>query len=264
VKNVHVNRQLNRQLDRWTGWAQSLTARHERFTTRRGPLLMTLLEPLRLSLAVTQRRESFALSVFPRIQFSIGPILQQIAPAQFQTFVQHSSLRAEDRREWSSLKVSVQSNNAVSLRNSTRTVHNLAEFNSVVQAHQELKKFSQSAVARFFSRVERSHHGVVSLRQLLVEHDSRTIAERVVREHSRVEQRRGSDIVIREQNRPAAAAVQERTSVALEQQLATARTHSHSWPDKPAEINVDQLTEQVIRKIDHRIMAYRERLGRAF
>jgi len=97
-----------------------------------------------------------------------------------------------------------------------------------------------------------------------LEHDSRTIAERVVREHSRVEQRRGSDIVIREQNRPTAAAVQERTSVALEQQLAAARTHSHSWPDKPAEINVDQLTEQVIRKIDHRIMAYRERLGRAF
>lgn len=265
---------INGELNRWTSWAQSIGARHERFMMRRGLLAMTLLEPLRMSVAISQRRESFALSVFPRIQVSIGGILQQIAPAQFHAFVQkirvhNSALQLADwnesrsyRNESRSLRQSVQSSNTVSLRNSTTTTHNLQEFNSVVEAHQELKKFSQSPVARFFARVQSSHYGSVSLEKLLVERDSRMIAERVVREYSRVEQRRGGDIVMRQQNLPAAA-VENRTSVTLEQQLAATRTQPHSWPAKPAEINVDQLAEQVIRKIDHRIMAYRERLGRA-
>ena len=254
---------IDRQLDRWTSWAQSVSARHERFMIRRGYLVMTLLEPLRMSVAINQRRENFALSLFPRIQVSVGTILQQIAPAQFRSFVQNSSLVAGgDRHEWRLLKQSVQSNNALNLSHSTTTL-NLKELNAIVEAHQEVKKFSQSPVARLFARVQREHHGVVMLQKLLIEHDRRTIAERVEREHSRVEQRRHTDIVIRQQNLPSTPA-EEQQNVTLEKQVVTARTHTHSWPDKPPEINVDQLTEQVIRKIDHRITAYRERLGRAF
>lgn len=253
---------IDRQLDRWTSWAQAMSARHERFMMRRGYLVMTLLEPLRMSVAINQRRESFALSVFPRIQVSVGQILQQIAPAQFRSFVQNSSLMvAGDRQEWRLLKQSVQSNRAVKLSHST-TTHNLQEFNSVVAAHEEVKKFYQSPVARLFARVQRDHQGVVMLQKLLVEHDRRTTAERVVREHSRVEQRRHSDIVIRQQNPPSTPA-EDRKNVTLEKQIVAAKTHTHSWPDKAPEINVDQLTEQVIRKLDHRITAYRERLGRA-
>jgi hypothetical protein len=124
------------------------------------------------------------------------------------------------------------------------------------------RQFLQSPVVRLFERLQRDHHGVVSLKNLLVDH-SRTTAERVVREHSRVEQRHRSDLVMRQQNL-AAAAAKDQQSLTLEKQVMSTRTHTHSWPDKPPEINVEQLTEQVISKIDHRITAYRERLGRAF
>ena len=254
--------------DRWTNWAQSMATRHERFAMRRGLLAMTLLEPLRMSLAITQRSESFAQSVFPRIQVSIASILQQIDSAQYHAFIQQirvhsSSLRLGDRNESRSLGLSVQSNSAITLRHSITANQNLQQqFNSLFDAHQELKKFSLSPVARFFARAQSSQHGVVLLEKVLVDRDRRTIAERVLREHSRVEQRRGSDVVMRQQN-PPAAAVEKRTSLTLEQQLAATRTQPHSWPEKPAEINIDQLAEQVIRKIDHRIMAYRERFGRA-
>ena len=250
--------------DRWTNWAQSMATRHERFAMRRGLLAMTLLEPLRMSLAITQRSERFAQSVFPRIQVSIASILQQIDAARYHAFIQqirvhNSALQLEPKF----LTSSPQSNNVVSLRNSTTTHNFVEQFNSVIDAHRELKKFYQSPVARFFARAQTSEHGVVKLEKLLVDHDRKTIVERVVREHSRVEQRRSSDIVMRQEKLTAAAA-ENRASLTLEQQLAATKTQRHVWPDKPAEINVDQLTEQVIRKIDHRIMAYRERLGRAF
>lgn len=253
----------NVQLDRWTRFGESMATRHERFAMRRGLLAMTLLEPLRMSLAITQRNESFAQSVFPRIQVSIASILQQIDSAQYHAFIQQMSVHNSSSQS-KSLTRSDQSNSAVTLRHNTTTIENLQQqFNSVIDAHRELKKFSLSPVARFFARTQTSEHGVVKLEKLLVDHDRKTIVERVVREHSRVEQRRSSEIVMR-QEKPAAAAAENRASLTLEQQLAATKAQRHVWPDKPAEINVDQLTEQVIRKIDHRIMAYRERLGRAF
>lgn len=253
----------NVQLDRWTRFGESMATRHERFAMRRGLLTMTLLEPLRMSLAITQRNESFAQSVFPRIQVSIASILQQIDSAQYHAFIQQMRVHSSSLQS-KSLTRSDQSNSAVTLRHNTTTIENLQQqFNSVIDAHRELKKFSLSPVARFFARTQTSEHGVVKLEKLLVDHDRKTIVERVVREHSRVEQRRSSEIVMR-QEKLAAAAAENRASLTLEQQLAATKAQRHVWPDKPAEINVDQLTEQVIRKIDHRIMAYRERLGRAF
>ncbi len=246
-----------------------MSARHERFMMRRGPLSMTLLEPLRMSVAINQRRESFALSVFPRLQLSVSSILQQIAPMEFQSLFRNSAVfRSGDRREWRFLRQFVQTNQNRNLSvNRTLTQNLISESNSVVNVRHELTQLSQSPVARFFARAQRSHHGAVVLKNLLVEHDSQAIAERVFREHSRVEQRRQREIIIRKDNAPAAATNTRQNS--LEQQFASTKTETrpwarNAWPDRPPEINVDQLTEQVIRKIDHRITAYRERLGRAF
>jgi hypothetical protein len=268
VNNVQLEGQPVRQLNRWTSWARSMSARHERFMMRRGPLLMTLLEPLRMSVAISQRRESFALSVFPRLQISVSSILQQIAPAEFQSFFRNSAVLAGgDRREWRSLRQFVQTNQSVSVSNTVTRNLVTSESNSVVNAQYEFTQFLRSPVARFFARVQRSHHGTVLLKNLLVEHDSQAIAERVVREHARVEQRRQREMIIRKDNATPAATTTRQHS--LEQQFASTKTEMrpwprNTWPDKPPEINVDQLTEQVIRKIDHRITAYRERLGRAF
>jgi hypothetical protein len=120
---------------------------------------------------------------------------------------------------------------------------------------------SQSPLRRLFDRVHRQSSGVV-VKKTVLENESQEIAERVVRNHSRVEQRGRGDMVIRKPIIPGAAAEERRSE--LELQFARAGTRDRSWPEKAPEINVEQLTEQVIRKIDHRITAYRERLGRAF
>ena len=233
--------------------------------TRRGPLVMTLLEPLRMAVSISQRRENFSLSVFPRIRISIGPILQQLGREESQSLFQKSSLtvlgnhQALRSEPGPARFVSFQynKNQAATVSSTTR---NLTESNSVKRS--ELTELLHSPVARLFARTQRSDHAVTWLKKLLVQNESRTIAERVVQEHSRVEHRRQRELVIRKQT--AAAAVTQAQPMSLEQQLASERTHTRSWPDKPPQINVEQLTEQVIRKIDHRITAYRERLGRSF
>ena len=87
--------------------------------------------------------------------------------------------------------------------------------------------------------------------------------ERVSRDHLRVEQRTRGEMVIKTQTKPSVV-VQDREKELEAQFASTSKARGPSWPEKPPEINVEQLTEQVIRRIDHRITAYRERLGRAF
>ena len=258
----------NRQLDRWTNWARALTERHERIMRRRGPLVMTLLEPLRMAVSISQRRENFSLSVFPRIRISIGPILQQLGREEFQSLLQKSSLTAVGNHQALRSEpgparfVSFIYNTNQNATVSNGATRNFSESNAVTDQRRELTELLHSPVARLFARTQRSDQAVTWLKKLLVQNESKTIAERVVQEYSRVEHRRHRELVIRKQTAP--AAVTHAQPSALEQQFAPERAHNRFWPEKPPEINVEQLTEQVIRKIDNRITAYRERLGRSF
>jgi hypothetical protein len=262
-------------MDRWTTWARSMAARHERFTARQGLLVMTLLEPLRMSVSINQRFESFAVAVFPKIRVSIGGILNEIGrrqSASFSLFRKTISLNFENFQNNENSLTPGNSVTRMTLmkerfgyeRSAVRdqTVNN--EKNEVLIRENRLfdRRVTQSPVLRVFARFEQREQGVM-LRKLLFENESQRVIERVTRDHLRVEQRTRGELVMRTQAKPAAV-VEDRRQELETQFAATAKTRGPSWPEKPPEINVEQLTEQVIRKIDHRITAYRERLGRAF
>ena len=264
-------------MDRWTTWANSMAARHERFTARRGLLVMTLLEPLRMSVSINRRFESFAISVFPRIQVSIGGILNEIGHEQFASFpLFRSSMsfpgtnsvtrmtRIKERfsaMDYQFIERVVKQN--MNHEVATHDRRELAGRTNLIRVNQRSDpRVTQSPVLRVFARFEERDPGVV-LRKLLFENESQKVIERVSRDHLRVEQRTRGDMVIKTQTKPVAVVEDRRRE--LESQFASTSTaRGPSWPEKPPEINVEQLTEQVIRRIDHRITAYRERLGRAF
>ena len=265
-------------IDRWTKWAHSLAARHERFTARQNRLVMTLLEPLRMSVSINQRFESFAFAAFPKIRVSIGPILNEIGRGEFASFPLFQTSMAF--RTISSLESKVVgSGPGDSVTRMTlikeRFAHerfardvkqNEIHDTSEVVGHTNLIRINQgvtqSPVVRVFQRFQERDPGIM-LRKLLFENESRKVVQRVSREHLRVEHRTRGDMVIRTQTKPSVSVEDRRGE--LEAQFASVpKTRGPSWPEKPPEINVEQLTEQVIRKIDHRITAYRERLGRAF
>jgi len=267
-----------RPADRWTTWARSMSDRHERITARQGVLIMTLVQPFRMFTSINQRLENFALALFPRIEISIGPILQELARAQLPSALVVQKSLAFPR-------VNILGNSAVlenhaaavgghnqpearfllpasmtfaggpfptDQRNLTAeatgftTNHNAAEFRLVNEAGRALIDFAQSPLRRLFARIYRRTPGVVLM----------------VQEHLRVEQTKRGDMALRKQMMPGISAEDRRGE--MEAQFASTKTRSHSWPENSPEVNVEQLTEQVIRKIDHRIKAYRERLGRAF
>lgn len=271
--------------DRWTAWARSMTDRHERIAARQGGLIMTLVEPLRMFTSINQRLEQFTLALFPRLQISIGPILSELMRAQSQSF-SHSvsslqttltfpkvtvleNTRAENTTAWNTRLQDTRV-----LQSHTAAVWERREHGSkfVLAASQQFHtdreqsseqsfSSSQSPLRLLFARLHRDSQ-TVGLKKTLVENESKAIAERVVQEHLRVEQRRRGEMIIRKQTIPGASPEDRRSE--LEVQLATTKTRERSWAEKPPEVNVEQLTEQVIRRIDHRITAYRERLGRGF
>ena len=266
---------MQHEVARWTTWARSLAARHERFTARRQPLAMTLLEPLRMSISINRRFESFAFAVFPKIRVSIGSILNEIGHHQFASFPLFRKSMSLNFENLENKEISLTPGNRVTrmTRIKERFGHErLAVRDQIVnnEKHEVLirenrlfdRRVTQSPVSRVFERFEERDPGIV-LRKLLFENESQKVIERIQTNHMRVEQRTRGEMVIKTQTKPSTA-VQDRQKELEAQFASTAKTRGPSWPDKPPEINVDQLTEQVIRKIDHRITAYRERLGRAF
>ncbi len=225
---------------------------------------MTLLEPLRMSVSINRRFESFAISVFPRIQVSIGGILQEIESAN-ETVTRMT--RTKERFGFGVTHDQFTLVEQMTDRNTTAiTTHQSRELfgrTNLIRVNQHSNpRVTQSPVARVFARFHERDAGVM-LRKLHYENETRKVIERITTDHVRVEQRTRGDMVIKMQTKPSVVAHDHQKD--LETQLAsTSRTRGPSWPEKPPEINVEQLTEQVIRKIDHRITAYRERLGRAF
>jgi hypothetical protein len=269
--------------DRWTSWARSITERHERLTARQGFLIMTLAEPVRMFTLINQRWERFALAVFPRIQVSIGPILQALAGRQFRpvpavqtalafprvTALENGSMLSghgasaiSHQPEPRLFATSMASSRLEAAGAQRITRHSPSESGLVAEEGPVLNDFSESPLRALFARMRRRDPGVV-LRKLLFENESEAIAQRVFREHLRTEERGRSSMVVRRQA-TSGAAVEERRVEMESQYASAAKTRAPSWADKPPEVNVEQLTEQVIRRIDHRITAYRERLGRAF
>lgn len=254
-------------VDRWSMWALSIRDRHERTVARQGQLIMTLVQPLQMFTAINQRLEKFALAVFPTIRISIGPILQELSSVSWarDSFVLprlkdgYAAIVSDRKQPQSRFSLPASMTLATASSHSAESAPGSTEDTSVVSG--ALADFSQAPLRRLFARIHKQNAGVV-VKKTILENESQAIAERVVRDHSRVEQRNRGDMVIRKPSIPGAAAEERRSE--LESQFARASTRDRSWPEKAPEINVEQLTEQVIRKIDHRITAYRERLGRAF
>jgi len=253
-----------------------MTSWHERIAARQGLLVMTLAEPIRMFRSINQRFEKFAFAVFPRIQISIRPILQEIMRDQLTSlsFVQNSSKNVvSNRSEHRSQSVSMTLVGSAHHTNETTTTisgsvshnvsHDVAVSSQVTDHRHARKEFEQTPLRRLFARLPTPGSNVVSS-ELLRENETQMIAERVVQEHTRVELNKRGEMVVRKQLSADVAA--EKRSSEIEAQFPSSRTSGQQpWPDKPPQIpqiDVERLTEQVIRKIDHRITAYRERLGR--
>jgi len=252
---------------RWTEWAQSLSGRHRRVSGRLGSPALILAERASAALNISRRVERHVRQISPRIHLSVSAILREVVARSERTVFANP----ETRRTASS---------------SAEREAAVTEARAVV--HADALAGPLLRVFRRFDQVEKIAMGRPSLNAPAIEE----LRRRVVEERERVEMRPRAEAMTRWRmdapqtqaavragapadeisggasmvfNRQAKADQSlARQSVA---QAAGARDEAERWPSfaRPMaqpQINIDQITDQVMRRIDHRIVAHRERMGR--
>src|SRR5262245_49555250 len=103
-------------------------------------------------------------------------------------------------------------------------------------------------------------------RQLLLSQETLQIPRRVVQQGVRVEERNHSTTVVRDFQYLQHHTIPRSTGVERTAPESRTGTDSRKWPPAPTPpaINIEHLTEQVVQRIDRRIIAWRERTGRVF
>lgn len=245
---------------RWTRWTRSLTERHGRIPLRHGARAMILFQPLARLYLHCQRWQSHAWKLAPQINLAIAPILRQTVWKE-RPVLPPAYAGVNARRIASpSVQARGQAGNRVIFLNPLGSSSGRSTF-----SNREIGGRDGAPWQQVFGRADRINGVLQVNRSSLLVEESLRILRRVVHERQRVEERMQSSTVARQlvqhhQDRPSAA---ERT--AMESQPLT-KAGTRTWPQAasaPA-INLDQLTEQVIRQLDHRLIAYRERMGKLF
>jgi hypothetical protein len=257
--------------DRWTGWAQSLRERHGHIFLRHHGMAMTLAMPSALFYVCCQRWENAAWTLCPQINLAISPILQQtiwhrasvLLAAQARSVPARTPLPISARapaqqpgeRQWVGadlLEPALPAGKQM-----------LALAAPDPDWHMPLQRvFRRANVDDVYETVMVSqvHHA------RLVAQQSLQILRRVVEERQRVEASERRTIMTRQQK--------EVTSVVTAAEAREVMMHSPHGPKvggsgmtqtaSPPAINLEQLTDQVVRHIDSRIVAHRERMGKLF
>jgi hypothetical protein len=272
--------------ERWSRWARSLGERHGRIALRHGLLAFTLAEGTRPISLRSQRWESYAWQLCPQINLAIGVVLRDTVragtsllwspPAQpelrHQIELRQAILPGDDGSD-----VRRQSRNGLGSHDRPHATGIEREQPPALRAISAMRSTPLGSV---FSRLD-PPGAVIPSHQHLSAPARLQLARRVVEARQRVEVKPPSTTVVRQQQRittteaergmitaqsrmstnaPAESEVGQSASL-LPDWRSNARARADAWPAAPA-INIEQLTEQVVRQLDHRLMAYRERRGK--
>jgi hypothetical protein len=247
---------------RWTTWARSLSAGRRRIFSRHLAAIMQLLRPAIPIHRSSHRWELHAWSLFPRINLVVRPVLQHFADKGA------SGERGTASRSSSAFKLRKDSLTGVRAQGFLKR-RNLVEANGLA----ELNPASESTHAplnRVFRRllttdIQTEYHHLITK-------ESVKVARRVIAEAKRVE-RYGPTAMVTKQDAIARRNLENTrgSETKLQEQLSEL---SKAVPDMmhgkapfAATVNgltIEQLTEQVMRRIDDQIVAHKERMGKVF
>lgn len=231
--------------NRWLGWAQSMADRHSRIAVNHRGLSLTFLHPATTLLLRCEQWRRAAWTITPQINLSISPILQLFQRASGR----ESASEQRTDRDRAPLENSVTNTQAFIIEQQSSAWQ---------RPLQRVFAFAMVEEAGEMWPVSRARHET-----LLVER-SLQVVRRVVDERRRVEEQTRRTLVAREQrsvSRTAAAAAQE-TVMQSPRGLRAGAQGMMQTAAPP--IDIEQLTDRVVRNIDSRIIAHRERMGRLF
>jgi hypothetical protein len=256
----------------WFAWARSLSERHGRLTERRGALDLVL---ARLPLPKLFH-ESWLLSsqrFYPQINLTIHPILRQavwnretaLLPDSRTTVAKFvASYSSIIRQFWN--QMAFLRHVAIPDDNSHQTFND-ASSSTVEKEKLLLQSPLQLVFQRLFHTGESVHlqnKEIIQLQrsQITTEtNNNRTLFERIARLSERIEERAAETTTLVIQRRPAIEMAPRMTPnprIFGKEVEQPGQQNAAS----AAAIDISQITDQVVRQIDRRVVATRERLGK--
>ena len=246
-------------VDRWTAWALALRDRHARVSLQ-GPAAMTTLAPWRV-VSLGERWTRFALSLMPRIDVAITAVLQQVSPG----LVRHQITRALAPAPH---RGSIVSPLATAAPSTLVITAGVSPGQAPLSAAPTSPAAARAPVERVLARLSEAPLAWAGRASAGPQEGqrSRELFDRMVHERRRVEER-VQQIIIEERPQSvswiAEPPVRPGISGGAPSWAAAGTPHGAPapWGRGGADLDIDQLTEQVVRQIDHRVTALRERLG---
>jgi hypothetical protein len=266
-------------VSRWATWSRSLSAGRRRIYSRHRVAVMQLLRPAIPIYRTSHRWELKAWSLFPHINLVVRPILQQLDAkrSSWLSGSTRSSSTSEARKDFltggrRAAEGSFEGRNAVAPES-----HELRASRGKAPARQSVAgqnpALGYSAfqmhipLNRVFRRLTTTGYQTQH-RSLITE--SVKVARRVIEETRRVEQSGQTSMVTRQDARKILESARGRETKPLEQLTELGKTapnimHGRAPFAAPvSDFTIDQLTEQVMRRIDDQIVAHKERMGKFF
>lgn len=266
---------------RWSQWARSMSGRHKQVVSKHRFLVMTLLRRMVPLYFSSHRWEMKAWSVFPRINLAIdvrpraftfkSSSLSKAAKAQRALQIDHNR-REVTRLVEKSLELQ-QARSSRQQRDDKGIASGRTERETIVVTPipNISDVYGRTALERVFRRLvvresETHTKGILTMEALNIVH-------RVTGERRRVEEPSHTATVLRQQRVVSLSQQQmnELNGRSINQVSAVDRfgsnvrnTETLPSPFMTPNLNLQQLTDHVIRQIDDRIIAHKERMGKLF
>ncbi|HKP84948.1 MAG TPA: hypothetical protein VJZ26_02555 [Blastocatellia bacterium] len=248
------------QSTRWSDWARSLAGRHSQVSRRAGGAAMTFARQA----AITQLQNSYrmSLSIRPTIKLAIQPLLAEMVLRGERVRVEQQG--ADLFRATHATQARTTAENSIDSSATVRLesqVSNAGPFDEAVLPRglslvfRRLRHFDEFTRARMESNT--IHESVERLSLRIVER-SRRIEQHAATSPAVVRQA----VAQKSEQGAAAGAANEFAASRIPPML---KDQAQSWPARPVEIPdamIEQVTERVIRQIDDRATAWRERMGK--
>jgi len=262
---------------RWATWARSLSAGRRRIYSRHAAAVMQLLRPAIPIHRSSHRWVLHAWSLFPRINLVVLPVSQQLvdkrSPSVPGSSAQRSSGAFRSQKGVSTpAQGSLKSGAAVAEVEALRASPGNAQAMRVAEVNPALaySDSMQAPLNRVFRRLISTD--IQTEHRQLITKESLKVARRVVEETRRVE-RYGPTSMVTKQDAMAGKILDSarRSETKLQEQLTElSKTVPHIMHGRAplatpiSALTIEQLTEQVMRRIDDQILAHKERMGKVF
>ncbi len=279
--------------DRWTTWAELLRQRHNRLALRHRNASFIFGKQQSGSFQQIERWHQATTRLLPLLRLSIGPVVLNFLNKGMRLFAGPGSrleqLRTTERHFTATTPAASTTENRHELTfRETRQSTSLERSNSLYRTLHDFQSYqSQSAFLRVFTRLNENFRWLGSTRfetQLLrsnVQMVTRAINERkrledIRRSLAHSELLRLSRVVTHARSEEAKTFESTHTTTTTARHTVQSAVTLPGVTDRPATltntthglatlpIDIDRLTDQVVSRIDGRIIAHRERIGKVF